>query len=151
MWVEVFISKVQVKSILPGWSKGSINRALNHDGVTYVNNFRFNPGRTLRCDGISSAIYNFSSIKTFEENIFDLPLMCGDQIISVQHGQYHGCWCSGDLHPRDNSTYNIDCVEYTSSCLTWERISTTCVMSVWKNDMNCRYIFMFLLKNLAPK
>ena len=28
-------------------------------------------------------------------------------------------------------------------------ISTTCVMPVWRNDINCRYIFTFPIKNLA--
>ena len=28
---------------------------------------------------------------------------------------------------------------------------TTCVMSIWKNDIHCKYMFMFLLKNLARK
>ena len=31
------------------------------------------------------------------------------------------------------------------------RISTTCVMSVWRNDMICRYIFMLSMKHLANK
>ena len=30
--------------------------------------------------------------------------------------------------------------------LTRGRISTTCVMSVWRNDRNCKYMFLFLLK-----
>ena len=34
-------------------------------------------------------------------------------------------------------------------CLTRGRISTTFVVSVWRNDRNCEYLFMFLLKNLA--
>ena len=33
--------------------------------------------------------------------------------------------------------------------LTWRRISVSCVMSMLRNDINCKYIFMFLLKNLA--
>ena len=37
------------------------------------------------------------------------------------------------------------------SLLTWGRISTTCVMSLWKNNRNCKYMFLFLLKNLAHK
>ena len=30
--------------------------------------------------------------------------------------------------------------------LIWERISTTCVMALWRNDINCINMFMFLLK-----
>ena len=66
-------------------------------------------------------------------------------------GQYHGCWCPGSLCRQDISTHDTDYVEQVGPCLTQERISTTCVMSVWRNDRNCKYIFMFLLKNLACK
>ena len=31
------------------------------------------------------------------------------------------------------------------------RISTTCVISMWRNDTKCKYMFMFTLKNLARK
>ena len=31
-----------------------------------------------------------------------------------------------------------------SSCLTWERISTTCALSVWRNDIKYEYIFCSL-------
>ena len=31
------------------------------------------------------------------------------------------------------------------------RISTTCVVSMWRNDTKCKYMFMFPLKNLAHK
>ena len=34
---------------------------------------------------------------------------------------------------------------------TWGRILGTCVISVWRNDIKCKYIFMFTLKNLVPK
>ena len=35
------------------------------------------------------------------------------------------------------------------SCL--RKISTSCDISMWKNDMKCKYIFLFPLKNLACK
>ena len=35
------------------------------------------------------------------------------------------------------------------SCLTWGNISTTWAMSDWRNDINCRHIFMFPMINLA--
>ena len=35
--------------------------------------------------------------------------------------------------------------------LTRGMISITCVMSVWTNDRNCEYMFMYLLKKLARK
>ena len=31
------------------------------------------------------------------------------------------------------------------------RISATCVLLVWRNDIKCKYVFMFSLKNLARK
>ena len=37
-------------------------------------------------------------------------------------------------------------------CLTQGKISTTYVMmTLWMNDINCKYMFMFHLKNLAHK
>ena len=44
-----------------------------------------------------------------------------------------------------------DYVEYVYPGLTWERISCTCVISMWRNDIKCKYMFMFTLKNLARK
>ena len=35
--------------------------------------------------------------------------------------------------------------------LTWGRILSTCVSSMWSNDIKCKYMFMFPLKNLARK
>ena len=77
------------------------------------------------------------------------PLTCGDQIILVQHSEYHCCWWPGSLCHQDISTHDINYEEYVSSCLTWGKTSTTCVMSVWRNDKNCSYIFMFPVKNSA--
>ena len=77
--------------------------------------------------------------------------MCGDQINSIQHNEYHGCWCPGSLRHQDISTCDIDYVELVSSWLTWRRISTACVMSIWKNDIKCKYVFLFPLKNFACK
>ena len=36
-------------------------------------------------------------------------------------------------------------------CLAWARISTTFVMSMWSNDIKCKYMFMFPLGNSAHK
>ena len=33
----------------------------------------------------------------------------------------------------------------------WGRVSTTCVISMWSNDIKCKYMFMFPLQNLARK
>ena len=42
-------------------------------------------------------------------------------------------------------------VKYVDTALTWGRILSTCVISMWSNDIKCRYVFMFPLQNLAPK
>ena len=40
-------------------------------------------------------------------------------------------------------------VEYVGPGLTWGRILSTCIISMWSNDINCKYMFMFPQKNLA--
>ena len=40
-------------------------------------------------------------------------------------------------------------IEYVGPSLTWGRTSSTCVISMWRNDTKCKYMFMFLMKNLA--
>ena len=52
----------------------------------------------------------------------------------------------GHQHPWDG-----DYLEYVSSCLIRGMISTICVMSAWRNDINCSYIFMFSIKKIARK
>ena len=49
------------------------------------------------------------------------------------------------------SSYDIDCVEYVGPGLTRERILGTRVISMWSNDIKCKYIFIFPLQNLARK
>ena len=39
------------------------------------------------------------------------PLTCGDRVISVWLGQYHGCWCPGSLRRQDINSHDIDYVE----------------------------------------
>ena len=51
----------------------------------------------------------------------------------------------GSLHCHTISSHDIDYVNKAG------RISSTCVMSVWRNDVNFEYKFMFLQKNLARK
>ena len=76
------------------------------------------------------------------------PLTCGDQINLVWLGQYHGCWCLGSLRRQDISSHDIN---YVGSGLTWGRILSTCAILMWSNDIKCKYMFMFPLKNLARK
>ena len=72
---------------------------------------------------------------------------CGN----LELGQYHGCWCPGSLHRQDISSHDIDYVKYVGPGLTWGRILSTCVISMWSNDIKCKYMFMFRLENLARK
>ena len=66
-------------------------------------------------------------------------------------GQYHGCWCPGSLCHQDISSHDIGYVEYVGPGLTWGRILSTCIISIWSYDIQCKYMFMFPLKNLACK
>ena len=62
-----------------------------------------------------------------------------------------GCWCPGSLRRQDISSHDIDYVEYASPGLTGRRILITCIISMWSNDIKCKYMFMFSLQNLARK
>ena len=42
-------------------------------------------------------------------------------------------------------------MECVRPSLTWLRILSTCVKSMWRNDIKCKYMFMFPRKNLACK
>ena len=42
-------------------------------------------------------------------------------------------------------------VEYVGPGLTWGRILSTRVISMWSNDTKCKYMFMFPLKKLTRK
>ena len=71
------------------------------------------------------------------------PLTCGDRVISVQHGQCHGYWCSGSLRRQDTSSHDIDCVEYVGYGFTWHMILGICVVSMWSNFIKCKYMYIF--------
>ena len=45
--------------------------------------------------------------------------MCGDRVISVLLGQYHGCWCPGSFSRQDISSHDTDHVKWVGPCLTW--------------------------------
>ena len=55
------------------------------------------------------------------------------------------------LTSPDISSHDIDYVVYLGPGLTWGRILSTCVKSMWSNDIKCKYIFMFPLQILARK
>ena len=41
--------------------------------------------------------------------------------------------------------------KFVGPSFTWGRIFSTCVISIWRNDIKCKICFMFPLKNLARK
>ena len=55
------------------------------------------------------------------------------------------------LRRQDISSHGIDYVEYVGPGLTWRRISSILVISMWSNDIKCRYMFHVPYKNLARK
>ena len=71
--------------------------------------------------------------------------------LNVRGPSYHGLTRSISLRRQNISSHDIDYVEYVGSCLTWGRILSTCVISMWSNDIKCKYMFMFPLKKLARK
>ena len=79
------------------------------------------------------------------------PSVWGLSYPSLTGGQYYCCWWPGSLCRQAISTHDIDYVKQVGPSLPWRRISATCVMSLWRNDMNCKYMFMFPIKNLAHK
>ena len=57
-----------------------------------------------------------------------------------------------NIYGRDISGLHcIDYVEYLGPGLTWGRILSTYIVSMWRNDIKCNYMFMFPLKILARK
>ena len=47
--------------------------------------------------------------------------------------------------------HDIDYIEYVGPSLTWGSILSTCIKSMWRNDIKSKYMFMFPLKNSARK
>ena len=91
--------------------------------------------------GWSFGWYVSTFVARFNRPIMLKPLTCGDRVISVGLGQYHSCWCPGSLRRQDTSSYDIDYVEWVGLCLVWVWILTTCVRSMWRNDIKCKYMF----------
>ena len=70
-------------------------------------------------------------------------------------GQYHGCWCPGSWCRQAISSHGIDFARQkheVDHCLQCERISTTCIISAYRNHRKCKYtyiIYVALEQNLA--
>ena len=50
--------------------------------------------------------------------------------------QYYGCWCPGCLHFQIIGSYDIGCEGQMYPCLLWRGISTTCTISILRNNRN---------------
>ena len=93
--------------------------------------------------GILCNAFSFSHSHCYYE-----PLMCWDQIILVHQSVswlLMPCLLESPGHQR--LWYWLCRI----GKLSYKRISTVCVVSVGWNDINCRYIFIFPVKNLASK
>ena len=64
---------------------------------------------------------------------------------------YLGLTRSISLRRQYISSHDIDYIEYVGPSLTWGSVISTCVKSMWRNDIKCKYMFMFPQKNLARK
>ena len=62
------------------------------------------------------------------------PVWCWKHIILTELDQYHGCWCPGSSHLQVISKHGIDCKGQTGHCFPWGIFSTTCIVSVLRND-----------------
>ena len=51
----------------------------------------------------------------------------------------------------DINSHDIDYIGYVGPSLTWGSVLSTRVKSMWRNDIKCKYMFMFPKKNLARK
>ena len=71
--------------------------------------------------------------------------------LKVRGLSYLGLTMSTSLRRQDISSHDIDYIEYVRPSLAWGRILSTCVISMWRNDIKCKFMFMFPLKNVARK
>ena len=74
--------------------------------------------------------------------LFNWSFECRQWNITDKLGQYHTCWCPGFfLIIRSSATIIINC---TVSVFQKGRISTTCAISVLRNDRECKYIYIYI-------
>ena len=57
----------------------------------------------------------------------------------------------GSLRRQGINSHDIDYIEYVGPFLTWGSILSTCIKSIWRNDIKSKYMFMLPLKNSARK
>ena len=60
-------------------------------------------------------------------------------------------WAYSTPQPNTEVPAPTGGVEYVGPGFTWGRILSTYVISMWSNDIKCKCMFMFPLKNLARK
>ena len=96
-------------------------------------------------------VHHFKSISEFK-----LDLQSGNAQFGSKSTIFLACdlqtWrmtlekCPGSLPRQDISSHDIDYVEYVGPGLTWGRILSTCIISMWSNDIKCKYMFISLWK-----
>ena len=70
------------------------------------------------------------------------PLWCWRWNILCELGQNYGCGSLGYLLCPDISNHDTDDVKWECSCLPWEWISATCVVTELRNYMNSIHIWV---------
>ena len=70
--------------------------------------------------------------------IYCISSMNNCWLVSIHHGQYHGCWCPGSAHHQVNSMHDISCVMLSFGGSG--EVSTFFVIQVFRNYLKCKYI-----------
>ena len=68
---------------------------------------------------------------------------------SSELDEYNGCWWPGSWCRQVISSHDIGYVVNKNPCLLWWRVSTTCTISMLRNNRQCKYVFMFPQTNSA--
>ena len=67
--------------------------------------------------------------------------IAGHPTINVRGPSYLGLTRSVSLRRQDISSHDIDYIEYVGRYLIWGRILSTCVISMWRNDIKYKYMY----------
>ena len=93
--------------------------------------------------------YTFPIYSTLREltsatDIFAIIMSCNGKLTDVV--------CTLDwFKPVISNIHYIDYAEYRIPCLTRGRISTTCVVSLWTDDISCKYTFHVFYEKCSTK
>ena len=101
--------------------------------------------KRLASSGVATCTQNRTFIYTVKvKNLKYYSFWRWDWNIPGEIGQYHGYWCPGSLRRQIISSHGIDSVGHMCSCFPWGTISTTCAISVSRNEEH-RNAFLCLL------